>query len=292
MPSPPVPSPVDRPSRAVGVDWSGARDRPGQRRGIWVAVVEGGELVRLSAGRTRDETIDQLDTEAAAPGADGGAVPTLAGLDFSFGFPAWFVAEHGGSGGPAAWRLAAARGEEWLAACEPPFFGLRGTRRPVGVELFRATERRVAATARLYPKSVFQLAGPGAVGPGTLRGMPSLTALRDRGWAVWPFDPPGPRTVAEVYPALAVGRAALASVTTPEGRARFVDGIRPGTAARFPDLVTSRDAFDAVAAAFLLSRSTAGPVAPPVGSPAAVEGEIWVPATPAANRSAGVPGPS
>jgi len=255
---------------------------------VWVAVVEDGELVRLTAGRTRDETVEHLAAEAAQPGRDGEPVTTVAGLDFSFGFPAWFALEHGCEDGPASWRLAAERAEEWLADCPPPFFGARGAKRPPGVELFRATERRLATEARVHPKSIFQLAGPGAVGPGSLRGMPLLLALRAAGWAVWPFDAVGERTVAEVYPAFAVGRRDLRAVTTPEGRARVADAALAGTARRFPGLVGSRDAFDAVAAAFLVARSATGPVPPPPDGRAALEGEIWVPA----NRSGGVPGRS
>jgi hypothetical protein len=272
-------------ARAVGVDWSGARDAGTQRRTIWVAVVEGGDLVSLSAGRTREETLAHLDAVAARPDPDGREVATLVGLDFSFGFPSWFAREHNCGDGPASWRVAADRGEEWLANCPAPFFGARGTARPAGRELFRATERRVAAEARLYPKSIFQLAGPGAVGPGSLRGMPLLTRLRASGWAVWPFDAPGGRTVAEVYPALAVGRRDLASVAAPDGRARFVEAIRPGTADRFPDLVRSRDAFDAVAAALLLAGAEGAPASHGGATDRALEGEIWRPApAPAAPR--------
>jgi hypothetical protein len=38
------------------------------------------------------------------------------------------------------------------------------------------------------------------VGPGSIRGMPLLAKLRAAGIAIWPFDPPGDRTVFEVYP--------------------------------------------------------------------------------------------
>ena len=69
----------------------------------------------------------------------------------------------------------------------------------------------------LHPKSIFQLAGPGTVGPGSLRGMPVLRRFRDAGWAVWPFDDPAARTVVELYPALAVGRSA--GVASPFGPA-------------------------------------------------------------------------
>src|SRR5215475_2313017 len=54
-----------------------------------------------------------------------------------------------------------------------------------------------------YPaKSIFQLVGSGQVGPGSVRGMPLLSVLRVAGFAVWPFDAPGDRTVMEIYPTL------------------------------------------------------------------------------------------
>jgi PAS domain-containing protein len=283
------------PVRTAGVDWSGARAVEAQRRHIWVAVVEDGELVELSAGRTREETVEHLVATAARPAA-GGAVPaTVAGLDFSFGFPEWFARAHGCGDGPASWALAARDGEGWLRDCAPPFFGARGTRRPPGVELFRRTERDLAGGAGMSPKSIFQLAGPGAVGPGSLRGMPLLTALRARGWAVWPFDAFGRRTLVEVYPALAArrldpvaGRGTDPSrmripVADAPGRRRFVDALRPGMARAWPAAVESRDAFDAVVAAFWLAElagelmdenpgcCAAVPAVPAHG----IEGAIW-----------------
>ena len=36
------------------------------------------------------------------------------------------------------------------------------------------------------PKSTFQIGGAGAVGTGSLRGMPHLLTLREAGCAVWP----------------------------------------------------------------------------------------------------------
>src|SRR5579859_7122745 len=109
--------------RFVAVDWSGARDERAQREHIWVAVVEDGVLVELRAGRTREETVEHL---LAAPGPTppgGPAVEQVVGLDFSFGFPAWFARAHGCGDGPAAWALAARDGERWLRECPPPFFG-------------------------------------------------------------------------------------------------------------------------------------------------------------------------
>ena len=110
---------------------------------------------------------------------------------------------------------------------------------------------RVALAKRVHPKSVFQIAGPGAVGPGSLRGMPRLARLRDAGCAVWPFDAASAQTVVEVYPAVAV--AGAGRVSDASGRRAFLDLRRRGVTARWPAAVESRDAFDAAVAAFLLA---------------------------------------
>ncbi len=264
----------------MAVDWSGARDVRAQHEHIWVAVVEDGHLVELSAGRTREETVEHL---LAEPGkAPSG--PEVVGLDFSFGFPEWFARAHGCPDGRSAWALAARDGERWLRDCPPPFFGPKGTRRPPGTELYRWTEREVRRTLGLRPKSIFQLAGPGAVGVGSLRGMPLLAALRERGFAVWPFDPAGVRTVVELYPALATARSA--GVAQPDGRRRFLDAHHPGITAAWPAAVQSRDAFDAVVAAHLLAGHLSsewanrgigpGDHGAPSG-PTRLEGAMWLP---------------
>jgi hypothetical protein len=261
-------------TRFVAVDWSGARDEAAQRRHIWTATVVGGELADLHAGCTREETVEHL------LGLGAGGLPVVAGLDFSFGFPAWFARAHGCTTGPDAWALAEGAADEWLRGCPPPFFGARGTRRPPGTELFRATEHAVRRAYGLAPKSVFQLAGPGTVGVGSLRGMPFLRRFRAAGWAVWPFDEPTERTVVELYPALAVGRSA--AVASPEGRRGFLDARIPGISTAWPATLPSRDAFDATVAAFLLAGPARFPHPECVsgGALASLEGAIWLPADP------------
>jgi hypothetical protein len=275
-------------ARFVAVDWSGARDERAQRRHIWTATVEGATLTDLSAGRTREETVDRL----LGFGADGTEV--MVGLDFSFGFPEWFARAHDCDSGSDGWSLAARCADDWLRDCPPPFFGPRGTRRPPDAELFRATEHAVRRATGLHPKSIFQLAGPGTVGPGSLRGMPVLRRFRDAGWAVWPFDDPAARTVVELYPALAVGRSA--GVASPLGRRVFLDARVPGITEAWPAAVSSRDAFDAAVAAFLMAgqASQVPPIHPaptcpaPIrfggraagDAPACVEGAIWLPPAP------------
>ena len=49
---------------------------------------------------------------------------------------------------------------------------------------------------------MFQIGGAGAVGTGTLRGMPHLLRLAEAGFSVWPFDPPAWPRVVEIYPRL------------------------------------------------------------------------------------------
>lgn len=97
---------------------------------------------------------------------------------------------------PEAWDLAAREGERWLAACPAPFWGRRGRPRPTfgpGQSPFRVTEDQQRTVAGIRPKSVFQVGGAGAVGTGSLRGMPELSRLRAAGFSIWPIDPPSSR---------------------------------------------------------------------------------------------------
>jgi hypothetical protein len=166
----------------IAVDWSGAK-RPNLKSGIWLAQVRDDRLVESRALRTREEAIDHLL---------GLTSPFIAGFDFSFGVPEWFATERGCSTVDDVWAAAGRDGERWLAPT-PPFWRDK-------CELPR--EKRFRACEERYPraKSVFQLVGAGMVGPGSIRGMPLLAKLRAAGVAIWPFDPPGDRTVFEIYP--------------------------------------------------------------------------------------------
>ncbi|MET1002988.1 MAG: hypothetical protein ABWZ15_14345, partial [Acidimicrobiia bacterium] len=95
------------------------------------------------------------------------------------------------------------------------------------------------------------------VGAGSVRGMPMLAALRDAGFAIWPFDPPADRTVFEMYPTLLRARApdlALGTFPSPHARDATVS-------ARV--LWRYRDALRALPAA--------------ADATTALEGEIWDP---------------
>ena len=166
----------------IAIDWSG-RTGPDQVHHIRTAI----------ATDTGLDVWADLDREAVVAELVRFASPVVVGFDFAFGFPSWVGECHGRSHGPELWPIVEAHAEEWLSGCPPPFFGARGTTRP-DVELFRRCDRRVRA------KSIFQLAGAGHVGTGSLRGMPLLAQLRATGYSVWPFDPPSERTIVEIYP--------------------------------------------------------------------------------------------
>jgi len=195
--------------RIVAVDWSGARSEQAQRRKIWCceAVEDDGRLcVRdLRAGATRDEIVAWLAEQLL------GAGRLLVGLDFAFSLPRGFVARQLGQEGQT-WDevvdFCAENAEAILNGCPQPFWGGAGTRKPppedwtgFGLQsLWRETEGRIGTA-----KSVFQIGGAGAVGTGTLRGIPLLRVLQAAGFAIWPFDGPpreGQSVVVEIYPRL------------------------------------------------------------------------------------------
>src|SRR5205085_11372920 len=102
----------------------------------------------------------------------------VAGLDFAFSLPEWFLQARGIDDVSNAWDLVSREAEAWLADPQPPFWRRR---KPAGQDELRRTELECAGR----PKSVFQLVGHGQVGTGSLRGMPFLPRLRER-FAIWP----------------------------------------------------------------------------------------------------------
>jgi hypothetical protein len=174
-----------RVTRAIAVDWSGAR--AGEGRSLWLAEAVGGQLVRLEGGRSRAEVVAHLLEEATRD-------PQLVvGLDFAFSLPEWFLRERGIDEAAGAWELVAREGEAWLADPQPPFWRTR----KVPANGFRRTELECGGR----PKSVFQLVGAGQVGTGSLRGIPFLLRLREH-FAIWPFDEPRLPLLVEIYPRL------------------------------------------------------------------------------------------
>jgi hypothetical protein len=259
-------------TRAIAVDWSGAL-RYAERR-IWLCAVDATGVARLENGRSREAVVAHLGDEAQRD-------PRLVvGLDFAFSFPEWFVRAHGGDA-PSVWRAARGLGEEWLAAHAPPFWGRQHrARRDASLEHFRETERAVGATTHVRPKSVFQVAGAGSVGTGSIRGMPLLLALREAGFVIWPFDDPrtGAPTVVEIWPRLCYGEAVTKA--RPDARAAWLDRHARDLAPEHRAAAErSDDAFDALASALALwaARDTLAALPPARDDRERREGRIWAP---------------
>jgi hypothetical protein len=264
--------------RLLAIDWSGART--GAARKVWLAESRAGDpgrVVRLESGRDRAALLAHLLAESDRDPA------LVVGLDFSFSLPAWFLRAHGLSSAPELWSLAAREGERWLAACEPPFWGRPGRRRPVSAhDELRATEAAVGAVAGIRPKSTFQIGGAGAVGTGAIRGMPVLAALRDAGWAIWPFDAPVPGQPAavEIWPRLLTGPVVKSRAGE---RAAYLARRYPSLApAHRAAAASSEDAFDALVSAIVMAEH-AGALARLEGASderTRLEGAIWRPCSP------------
>jgi hypothetical protein len=256
----------------IAIDWSGDATEAGQRRKIVTATVRDGRVTDVRAGRTRAAVAQWLSDGMPATGR----APVFVGLDFSFSVPAWFASSHGCETIDAVWGLVAEHGERWLRECPAPFWGRRATR--CGLEVsdrYRACEQRVRALG-WQPKPVFQIAGAGAVGTGSLRGMPWVARLRARGVAIWPFDPVGAMTAVEVYPSL------FAKVATNDGPGRTAHlGAIPATVlgpSERAAAVASDDAFDAVVSALAMWNRRAELLAlePATDATTALEGAIWL----------------
>jgi hypothetical protein len=233
--------------RTIAVDWSGAK--VGAARKIWLAEARDGVMLRLESGRDRGELVDELI--ALKRGGD----PLVVGLDFGFSFPAWFMRERGFASAPDAWRWLARDGcaDELLSACEPPFWGAAAKRRPECASHYRRTELAVEASEDVRPKSVFQIGGAGAVGTGSIRGMCALHALRDAGFAVWPFDDAGSATAIEIYPRLFTGRL---NKSSEPARRTYVESMQSAMSAPAQAAaITSDDAFDAAISAIEMSKN-------------------------------------
>jgi hypothetical protein len=260
-------------TRIVAVDWSG--DLRSAAKKIWTAEVSpGGDIVRLACGWDRQSTAEWLIRQAAHPER------MVVGLDFAFSLPAWFLRERALSSAPDLWALADREAEGWLRRCEQPFWGRPGKKRPMLPERFphlRRTELAAPSIAGIRPKSVFQIGGAGAVGTGSLRGLPVLHRLRNAGFSIWPFDPAGSHTVIEIYPRLLTGPVVKSD---PVKRNAYL-------AAEFPQLpsqerarmAASEDAFDAAVSALIMARHTADLLNLPTARDEfdALEGRIWHP---------------
>ena len=269
-------------TRCIAVDWSGARDVATQRRTIWLAVAEGGTIVELIHQLSRDDVIDRLVDEIRMREV------VAIGLDFAFSFPQWYLECRELPGVRDLWRLARNHGEGWLSGRVWPFWGRPGPYRDRPEALidqlqFRQTERYLRGLDDGYnPKSVFQIYNPGAVGTGTIRGLPELARLQDAGAPIWPFDAPrqGIPTVIEIYPRLFYGLD-ITNKRSDQGknhREGFLDlnYVNLGQDER-EEMIDSPDAFDAGVSALHMNRCAEAllNLQQAAGPPTSLEGEIW-----------------
>jgi hypothetical protein len=129
------------------------------------------------------------------------------------------------------------------------------------------------------PKSVFQVGGAGAVGTGSLRGMPLLHRLNAVGATIWPFTEGGWPLVMEIYPRLLTGAV----------RKSHANARQALLEARYPNLdpqhlrlcILSEDAFDAAVSALVMVEHVAELMAlsreVELDSELSLEGRIWHP---------------
>lgn len=114
------------------------------------------------------------------------------------------------------------------------------------------------------------------MGTGSIRGMPYLRYLRDAGFSIWPFDPPGWPAVIEIYPRALTGPVTKSDRTS---RAAYLDRWdMPGLLRRRAE--DSEDAFDAAISALVMSRHSqefADPLLAATDPDVRLEGSIWVP---------------
>lgn len=260
------------PPRCLALDWSGART--GEKRRIWCAEAIDGRVVALAAGRTRAEWTAYLVERARSDAR------LVAGLDFAFSFPAWFVRDCGARDAFAFWAHVRDEGERWLAECAPPFWGRPARKRPEHVDSrpqYRRTESERPPARGIAPKSVFQVGGAGAVGTGSIRGMPALLALREAGFAIWPFESARLPLALEIYPRYLTGPVTKSDASARAAHlARTADGQDP---ALLRAAIASEDAFDAFVSALEMSRhaDTFARLQGETDADVRLEGRIWAP---------------
>lgn len=269
--------------KCIAVDWSGAKYEKGQLEGIWLAEAESNSLIRLRNGLTRDEVTANLKKEIKAGG------PVFIGLDFAFSFPQWYLEREHPQIHSAydLWKLAASEGEKWLMGEVWPFWGKKKTKyqkRPNNLEdrlRFRQTDK---CHRKSGIKSVFQIAGTGTVGTGTIRGLPKLSCLREAGAAIWPFDVPKPDgpNIIEIYPRLFYGNDVKnnMSVSGRNSRKDYLEERYPCLERHWRDImIGSDDAFDAGISALAMSAHAQDlqKLNPATQAPKTLEGKIWSP---------------
>lgn len=258
--------------RVIAVDWSGNANQA--HRKIWLAEVRDDELIRLESGRSREEVVDHLIATASDD-------PELVvGFDFAFSLPVWFLDERGLGSVRELWKLVNDEGETWLDDGDSPFWGRPGHTKPDLPAHYRRTEQDVRLATGSQPKSPFQIGGAGAVGTGSLRGMPYLHRLDREGFSIWPFDHPLMPLVIEIYPRLLTGDVVKSDS---EARLNYLEGKFPRLTGELRERAAgNEDAFDAAVSALVMDghAKALGALERPGDLRIQKEGAIWWPESP------------
>ena len=253
--------------RSVAIDWSGAVKPRGK---LALAEASGGELLRLDVLDTREQAL------AAIGEYRSGRDPVVVGIDFSFSLPRWFTKHLRVADAFALWTRVETEGEQWLRDCAWPFWGRPGVKKPELAAHLRATERYVGESLGLKPKSTFQIGGAGAVGTGSLRGMPYLARCREAGFSIWPFERATRHNVVEIYPRALTGAVVKSSLAARQDYLKRSQWQLSKT--MFRAAVASEDTFDAAISALVLSAHADELGRLPRGNTTErLEGRIWTP---------------
>lgn len=190
----------------MAIDWSGAKGV--RHKGIAVAIAEAGEEApRIvappsPAGWARGEVAGWLEALFGK---------VLAGFDFSFAPPfvergAYLPGLETAGDAPGFWRhVDSLSGDAdygaggFMAGAARPHFWMGAADGAKAAYLhFRQCEQRFNAGGGGKASTVFDCVGAAQVAKASFAGMRVLNRLRE-GYAVWPFEPPGERTVVEIY---------------------------------------------------------------------------------------------
>jgi hypothetical protein len=245
----------------------------GAERKIWLAEAIEGQLVRVEGGRSREKVAEHL-IELIRRTDD-----VVAGFDFGYSAPAWFLRERGLTSAPELWSRAAVEAELWLSSSRPPFWGGGRGPRPVLAAHqahYRKSDAALAPVGGIAIKSVFQVGGSGSVGTGSLRGWPILLRLHEAGFAVWPFDAVSLPLIVEIYPRLLTGPVNKSSASA---RASYLAANFPEVPETLREVAAScEDSFDAAVSAMKMSESLDPTALPAVAdTDILLEGIIWHP---------------
>ena len=224
--------------RVIVVDWSGRGTRSPARPSpdaIWTGLCEA-DRREESYFRSRAEAEDWLSARLAEGGRQ------LVGFDFPMGYPAGFARRITGRNDTRAlhaWlagqiedgpdnrnnRFEVAAAINARLGGNGPFWG-RPKARPIPhLSPFKAAdynglglaEKRRVERENPPAKPVWQLMGAGSVGSQALLGIPVAHRLaKATGAQVWPFEPQGPLTLAEVYPSLLAPAVAASGDPIPD----------------------------------------------------------------------------